>query len=76
MKIKFSSYDSELVVLVVVIAFNFGNQKGCLMKILQLLIQVIINSIENLGFLVIKQKENLMEDVSNKIKLHTIMEKH
>ena len=47
MKIKFSSADRDLVVLVVVIIFIFGNLKDCLMKILQLLIQVIIHSIPN-----------------------------
>ena len=47
MKIKFSLDDRDLVVLVVVIIFIFGNLKDCLMKILQLLIQVIIHSIPN-----------------------------
>ena len=47
MKIKFSLDDRDLVVLIVVIIFIFGNLKDCLMKILQLLIQVIIHSIPN-----------------------------
>ena len=47
MKIKFSLDDRDLVVLVVVIIFIFGNLKDCLMNILQLLIKVIINSIQN-----------------------------
>ena len=36
-----------LLVLVVVIIFIFGNLKGCQMKILQLVLQVIIASIHN-----------------------------
>ena len=46
MKIKFSSDDRDLVVLVVVIIFIFGNLKDCLMKILQLLTQVIQSTIK------------------------------
>ena len=46
MKIKFSSDDRDLVVLVVVIIFIFGNLKDCLMKILQLLTQVIQSMIK------------------------------
>ena len=51
---KFISYFSQctnilkgLVVLVLVVIFIFGNLKDCLMKMLQLLLQVIIASIHN-----------------------------
>ena len=49
-------YFKGLLVLVVVIIFIFGNLKDCLMKILQLLLQVITNSIQNSVILVLKQE--------------------
>ena len=52
-----------LMIILVIIIFIFGNLKDCLMKILQRLIQLILNSIQNSVILVLKQEQNLTEAV-------------
>ena len=58
--IKYFSQDTDILkglqVLVVVIIFIFGNLKDCLIKILQLLLQLIIASIHNQVIQVLKQE--------------------
>ena len=50
------NYNVILMIMLVIIIFIFGNLKDCLMKILQLLIQLILNSIQNSVILVLKQE--------------------
>ena len=50
------NYNVILMIMLVIIIFIFGNLKNCLMKILQLLIQLILNSIQNSVILVLKQE--------------------
>ena len=58
--IKYFSQNTDILkglqVLVVVIIFIFGNLKDCLIKILQLLLQLIIASIHNQVIQVLKQE--------------------
>ena len=72
---QFTDISKGLVVLVLVIIFMFGNLKDCVMKILQILLQLIINLLNSqLSFFGTKTRVEFSGSCF-KTKLHMIMEK-
>ena len=72
---QFTDISKGLVVLVLVIIFMFGNLKDCVTKILQILLQLIINLLNSqLSFFGTKTRVEFSGSCF-KTKLHMIMEK-